>query len=153
MKTYLTDRSSADHFDLKTTGNSRAEAYNVPQIVRMTNTFISPAKDSMKPDELIEKIGNGFLLMQGGGGQVDPIKGTFNFGVAELYEIKNGEVGERYRPTTLAGNTLETLLKIIGVSPEMGDPLDSIGFCGKDGQSAPVGVTAGWLAVKNIVVG
>jgi len=153
LKTYLTDRSSADHFNLKPTGNSRAEAYNVPQIVRMTNTFISPAKDSMKHDELIEKIRNGFLLMQGGGGQVDPIKGTFNFGAAELYEIKNGEVGERYRPTTLAGNTLETLLKIIGVSPEMGDPLDSIGFCGKDGQSAPVGVTAGWLAVKNIVVG
>ncbi len=153
LKTYLTDRSSADHFGLKPTGNSRAETYNFPQIVRMTNTFISPAKDPMKHEELIEKTRNGFLLMQGGGGQVDPIKGTFNFGVAELYEIKNGEVGERYRPTTLAGNTLETLLKIIGVSPEMGDPLDSIGFCGKDGQSAPVGVTAGWLAVKNIVVG
>ncbi len=153
LKTYLTDRSSAKHFDLKPTGNSRAEAYTVPQIVRMTNTYISPANDSMKHEELIEQTKNGFLLMQGGGGQVDPIKGTFNFGVAELYEIKNGEIGERYRPTTLAGNTLETLLKIVGVSPEMGDPLDSIGFCGKDGQSAPVGITAGWLAVKNIVVG
>ena len=119
----------------------------------MTNTYISPAKDPMNSEELLELIKNGFLLMQGGGGQVDPIKGTFNFGVAELYEIKDGEVGKRYRPTTLAGNTLETLNKIVGISPEMGDPLDSIGFCGKDGQSAPVGVTAGWLAVKNIVVG
>lgn len=153
LESYITDRATAAYFDLEPTGNSRAQAYNVPQIVRMTNTYISPAKDPKKPEELLEQIGNGFLLMQGGGGQVDPIKGTFNFGVAELYEIKNGEKGERYRPTTLAGNTLETLNKIIGVSPEMGNPLDSIGFCGKDGQSAPVGVSGGWLAVKNIVVG
>ncbi len=153
LKTYLNDRSSAVHFDQKATGNSRAEAYNVPQIVRMTNTYIAPARESMKEEELLEQVKNGLLLMQGGGGQVDPIKGTFNFGVSELYEIKDGEVGQRYRPTTLAGNTLETLMKITGVSSEMGNPLDSIGFCGKDGQSAPVGVTAGWLAVKNIVVG
>ena len=153
LETYLNDRSTAAYFNLKPTGNSRAEAYNVPQIVRMTNTYIAPATNPMKPDELIEQIGNGFLLMQGGGGQVDPIKGTFNFGVAELYQIKNGEIGNRYRPTTLAGNTLETLNKITGISPEMENPLDSIGFCGKDGQSAPVGVSGGWLAVKNIIVG
>ncbi|MCG3215475.1 MAG: TldD/PmbA family protein [Candidatus Heimdallarchaeota archaeon] len=153
LETYITDRQSADYFDLKPTGNSRAEAYNFPQIVRMTNTYIAPAKDAMNSDELLEQVKNGFLLMQGGGGQVDPIKGTFNFGVAELYEIKNGEIGQRFRPTTIAGNTLETLNKITGISSEMGNPLDSIGFCGKDGQSAPVGVTAGWLAVKNIVVG
>ena len=153
LETYINDRASAAYFEQEATGNSRAQAYNVPQIVRMTNTYISPAKDPMKEEELLEQVKNGLLLMQGGGGQVDPIKGTFNFGVSELYEITNGEIGQRYRPTTLAGNTLETLMKITGVSPEMGNPLDSIGFCGKDGQSAPVGVTAGWLAVKNIVVG
>ncbi len=153
LKTYLNDRASADYFNQKATGNSRAQAYNVPQIVRMTNTYIAPTKTGMKEEELLEQVKNGLLLMQGGGGQVDPIKGTFNFGVSELYEIKNGEIGQRYRPTTLAGNTLETLMKITGVSAEMGNPLDSIGFCGKDGQSAPVGVTAGWMAVKSIVVG
>ncbi|MBA7543732.1 Metalloprotease TldD [subsurface metagenome] len=119
----------------------------------MTNTFIAPASNPMKPDELLELTGNGYLMMQGGGGQVDPIKGTFNFGVAEMFEIKNGEIGQRYRPTTLAGNTMETLKKITGISPDFDDPLDSIGFCGKDGQSAPVGVSGGWMAVKNIVVG
>ncbi|MHA1406556.1 MAG: TldD/PmbA family protein [Candidatus Heimdallarchaeaceae archaeon] len=153
LETYLNDRASAAHFGLKPTGNSRAQAYNVPQIVRMTNTFITPASNPMKPEELLELVKNGYLLMQGGGGQVDPIKGTFNFGVAELYEIRNGQIGQRFRPTTLAGNTLETLNKIIGVSSEMENPLDSIGFCGKDGQAAPVGVSGGWLAVKNIVVG
>ena len=153
LETYLTDRASAAHFDLKPTGNSRVEAYNYPQIVRMTNTIIVPAEDPMNHEELLELIKNGYLLMQGGGGQVDEIRGTFNFGVEEVYEIKNGEVGQRYRPTTLAGNTLETLNKIIGISPEMGDLLSNTGFCGKDNQSVPTAGTAGWLAVKNIVVG
>ena len=69
LETYINDRQSAEHFNLKPTGNSRAEAYNHPQIVRMTNTYISPAKDPMNSEELLELIKNGFLLMQGGGGQ------------------------------------------------------------------------------------
>ncbi len=153
LESYMTDRATAAHFNLKPTGNARAEAYYFPQIVRMTNTYIAPARNPMTPEELLETIKDGFLLMQGGGGQVDPIQGTFNFGVAELYKIEKGEIGKRYRPTTLAGNTLETLNKIIGVSPELENPLDSIGFCGKDGQAAPVGVSGGWMAVKEIVIG
>jgi len=153
LQTYLHDRSSAAHFDTKSTGNSRVESYTFPQIVRMTNTFIAPAKNPMNHEELLELIKNGYLLTHGGGGQVSPIEGTFNFDAGEVYEVKNGEIGQRYRPTTLAGNTLETLNKIIGISPEMGDPLISTGFCGKDGQSVPVAGTAGWIAVKDIVVG
>jgi TldD protein len=153
LETYLHDRSTAAYFNQKPTGNARAQAYNLPQIVRMTNTYISPASNPMKPEELLELIGDGYLLMQAGGGQVDPIKGTFNFGVAEIYKIEKGEAGQRYRPTTLTGNTLETLNKIVGISPEMEDPLEAIGFCGKDGQTAPCGVSGGWMAVKNIVIG
>ena len=153
LNTYLTDRSSAKHFDLEPTGNARAESYNVPQIVRMTNTYIYPSKDSMKPEELMEQAKEGYLLTKGYGGQVDPIKGTFNFGVVEVFEIKNGEIGNRFKPTTLAGNTLETLLKIRGISKEMENPFDGIGFCGKDGQTVPAGVTAGWMSVKDMVVG
>ncbi len=153
LETYLHDRATAAYFGTKPTGNSRVEAYNYPQIIRMTNTFIAPAEDPMNHEELLELIKNGYLLMQGGGGQVSPIEGTFNFGVGEVYEVKNGEIGQRYRPTTLAGNTLETLNKIIGISPEMGDPLVSTGFCGKGSQSVPVAGTAGWIAVKDIVIG
>ncbi|MFW9853294.1 MAG: TldD/PmbA family protein, partial [Candidatus Thorarchaeota archaeon] len=153
LETYLHDRASAAQFNTKSTGNSRVESYAFPQIIRMTNTFIAPAKNPMNHEELFELIKNGYLLLQAGGGQVSSIEGTFNFGVGEVYEIKNGEIGQRYRPTTLAGNTLETLNKIIGISPEMGDPLISTGFCGKDGQSVPVAGTAGWIAIKNIVIG
>ncbi|MHA1685064.1 MAG: TldD/PmbA family protein [Candidatus Heimdallarchaeaceae archaeon] len=153
LESYLTDRASAAYFNIQPTGNARAQSYAHPQIVRMTNTYIAPANDPMTTEELLELIKNGFFLMQGGGGQVDPIKGTFNFGVAEIFEIKNGEIGERYRPTTLSGNTLETLNKIIGISDKKENPLDSIGFCGKDGQAAPVGVSGGPMAVSKIVIG
>ncbi len=154
LETYLTDRASAAHFDLEPTGNARAESYVNPQIVRMRNTYIcTDDKNSMKNEELLELIGDGYFLSMGGGGQVDPIKGTFNFGVSKIFDIKNGEMGQQYKPTTLSGNTLMTLNKIIGISNTFEDPYESIGFCGKGGQSAPVGVTGGWLGIKKIVIG
>ncbi len=154
LKTYLTDRASAAHFNLKPTGNCRAEFYSSFPIVRMRNTYLEASKDSeLSEEEVLGQIKNGLLLKIGGGGQVDPIRGTFNFGVGEVYEIHNGEIGELRKATTLSGNTLETLGKIMGLSNKMADPSASIGFCGKDGQSAPTGTGAGWMSVKVMTVG
>ncbi len=153
LNSYLTDRDSAAYFDLEPTGNARAQAYYYPQIVRMTNTFITTSKNSMKKEELLELVKNGYLLKQGTGGQTDPVKGTFNFGVLEVYRVENGEIKEQYMPTTIAGNTLDTLRKIIGISNEFENPMSSIGFCGKSMQNVPVGVTAGWMAIKSILIG
>ncbi len=70
-----------------------------------------------------------------------------------MYEIHKGEIGELRKATTLSGNTVETLGKIMGLSNKMADPSASIGFCGKDGQSAPTGTGAGWMSVKVMTVG
>lgn len=154
LNTYLTDRASAAHFDLKPTGNCRAEYYSSIPIVRMRNTFLIASKGKdMKEEEILELVKDGLLLKKGGGGQVDPIRGTFNFGVGEVYEITKGEIGEVRKATTLSGNTLETLGKIMGLSNEMADPSANTGFCGKDGQRAPTGTGAGWMAVKIMTVG
>ncbi|MHA1212061.1 MAG: TldD/PmbA family protein [Candidatus Heimdallarchaeota archaeon] len=154
LETYLTDRTTAAHFNLKTTGNCRAEYYSSPPIVRMRNTFLEASKGKdLSEDEVLALIDNGLLLKRGGGGQVDPIRGTFNFGVSEVYEITKGEIGELKRATTIAGNTLETLSKLMGISNKMADPSANTGFCGKDGQRAPTGTGAGWCAVKIMTVG
>ncbi|MFW9921657.1 MAG: TldD/PmbA family protein [Candidatus Thorarchaeota archaeon] len=154
LKTYLTDRASAAYFKLKPTGNCRAEYYSSFPIVRMRNTFLEAANEfALTEEEILEMIKDGLLLKKGGGGQVDPIRGTFNFGVGEVYEIKKGEIGEVRKATTLDGNTLETLNKLLGISNKMTDPSANIGFCGKDGQSAPTGTGAGWMAVKLMTVG
>ncbi len=154
LKTYLTDRSNASHFNLKTTGNCRAEYFSSFPIVRMRNTYLEASKDKdLSEDEILALVKNGALLKRGGGGQVDPIRGTFNFGVSEVYEIKNGEIGEMRRATTLSGNTLETLGKLLGISNTMADPSANTGFCGKDGQRAPTGTGGGWCALKVMTIG
>ncbi len=152
LQSYLTDRSTAREFNLTPSGNARAMSFAFPPIVRMTNTYITTSHP-MPEDELLELVKNGFFLSLGAGGQTDPMKGTFNFGVSDIYEIKNGELGQKYAPTTMAGNTLTTLKNIIGISNAVDNPLMSVGFCGKSEQSVPVGVSGGWIAVKQIIVG
>jgi len=90
LETYLTDRTNATFFNLKPTGNCRAEYFSSQPIVRMRNTFLEASKGKdMSEEELLELVRNGALLKRGGGGQVNPVRGTFNFGVSEVYEIKN----------------------------------------------------------------
>ncbi|MGC9780164.1 MAG: TldD/PmbA family protein [Candidatus Heimdallarchaeota archaeon] len=154
LKTYLTDRTNATYFNLKPTGNCRAEYFSSIPIVRMRNTFLEASKGKdFSEDELLELVKNGALLKRGGGGQVDPIRGTFNFGVSEVFEIKNGEISDVRRATTLIGNTLETLGKLMGISNKMSDPSANTGFCGKSGQRAPTGTGGGWCAVKVMTIG
>ena len=154
LRTYLTDRATAAHFNLAPTGNCRAEFYSSYPIVRMRNTFLQATNGSaLSEEEILSLVKEGLLLKYGGGGQVDPIRGTFNFGVGEVYEIHNGEIGELRKATTISGNTLDTLSKIIGLSNKMADPSANVGFCGKDGQRAPTGTGAGWMAVKLMTIG
>ncbi|MBD3190867.1 MAG: hypothetical protein GF308_09500 [Candidatus Heimdallarchaeota archaeon] len=154
LSTYLTDRASAAFFDLQPTGNCRAQFYSSFPIVRMRNTFLEATKGkALSEEEVVELVKDGLLLKRGGGGQVDPIRGTFNFGTKEVYEITNGEIGELRRATTLSGNTVETLGKIIGLSNDKADPSSNVGMCGKSGQSAPTGTAGGWMAVKTMNIG
>lgn len=155
LKQYLTDRITAAKFDLKLTGNARAQNYQFPPIVRMRNTYIeaSDAKDAMRNEEMISEVRNGLLLKGGRGGQVDDIRGTFTFGVQEVYEIKNGEVGQRLSSTSISGNFLAVLKGILAVGKEFDRPEPSVGFCGKSMQLVPVGVAGPWLLVKELLVG
>ncbi|MBN1330638.1 MAG: TldD/PmbA family protein [Candidatus Heimdallarchaeota archaeon] len=154
LKTYLNDRASAAFFNIKPTGNCRAQYYSSYPIVRMRNTFLEASKGmDLSEEEVLQLVNNGLLLKYGGGGQVDSIRGTFNFGTNEVYEIKKGEIGEVRRATTIDGNTLETLSKLLGISNKMADPSANVGMCGKNGQGAQTGTGAGWCAVQVMNVG
>ncbi|MHA1309174.1 MAG: hypothetical protein ACTSQN_18040 [Candidatus Heimdallarchaeota archaeon] len=41
----------------------------------------------------------------------------------------------------------------MGISNHMTDPSGNVGFCGKDGQSAPTGTGGGYCAVSKMTVG
>lgn len=143
----LNSRETASKLEMKSTGNARSVISDQP-IVRMSNTFLKPG--NMSFDELIEDIKDGIYLKGSRGGQVDTGKGIFQFNAAESFKIKNGELAEPFRDVSLSGNILETLNHVDGLGSDF---KLSVGFCGKSGQTAPVGDGGPHTRILNAMVG
>ena len=148
LSEFLLDRQSASRLGLEASGSARAEGYSSPPIVRISNTYFEPGDWGL--EELLEEAHNGFLLESSRGGQTDPITGTYQFNTQLTREIKNGELGKSFLPTSFSGKLLETLHGIKGV----GDKLEiSSGYCGKGGQWVPVGDGSPYLLVSKGLIG
>ncbi|WP_171714505.1 MULTISPECIES: zinc metalloprotease TldD [Acidianus] len=139
---FLVDRYFAVFLGQRPSGNARAEDFRSPVLIRMRNTYMYPGKWSV--EEMISEIKDGYLVVSPLGGQTSP-DGTFQFGIQEGYRIEKGEVKEPLRNFGIAGYTLETLGRIEAVSKNF-DMWP--GFCGKGGQSVPVGTGGPHVKVK-----
>jgi len=123
------NRDTAQKFNTQPTGNARAEDFRVEPIIRMRCTYMAPRDQTF--EDLLEGVKEGYYFKSFRGGQAS-LEGTFQVGIQEGYEIKNGEIGEAVRNASISGNTLETLHKVDAVGKDFGlDP----GRCGK-GQTA-----------------
>ncbi len=143
----LNSRETAAKLGMVSSGNARSIISDQP-IVRMSNTYLQPGDN--KFEELIEDIPDGIYLKGSRGGQVDTGKGIFQFNAAEGYLIKNGEIATPLRDVSLSGNILETLKNIDAIG---NDFKLSVGFCGKDGQTAPVGDGGPHTRILDALVG
>jgi TldD protein len=148
LTSYLYDRLTAGRDGVASTGNGRRESFRHLPIPRMTNTYIAPGE--AEPEQLIADVKRGFYAVSFGGGQVDPATGDFVFGVSEGYLIEGGEVTRPCRGATLIGNCLEALDAIDAVANDFDV---KTGFCGKGGQTAPVGVGQGHVRIAAMTVG
>ena len=148
LTSYLYDRLRAERDGVPSTGNGRRASFRDLPIPRMTNTYIEPGEAA--PEEIIAEVDHGFYAVSFGGGQVEPATGDFVFGVSEGYLIEGGKVTRPCRGATLIGNCLQALARIdaVGSDFEM-----KTGFCGKSGQTAPVGTGQGHVRIKGITVG
>ncbi len=148
LTSYLYDLVRARKDATSSTGNGRRESFRHLPIPRMTNTYIAPGEST--PEEIIAAIERGFYAKSFAGGQVDPATGDFVFGVSEGYLIEGGSLGRPCRGATLIGNCLEALGRIdaVGSDFEM-----KTGFCGKGGQSVPVGTGQGHVGISELTVG
>lgn len=143
----LSSRETAAKLNIRPSGNARSGVGDQP-IVRMSNTYLKPGQMSF--EELIEGMENGIYLKGSRGGQVDTGKGVFQFNAAESFMIGNGQVTDPLRDVSLSGNILEILQKVdaVGSDFHMG-----VGFCGKAGQTAPVGDGGPHTRVSEATVG
>jgi TldD protein len=148
ITSYLYDLERARKDGVDSTGNGRRESFRHLPIPRMTNTYIAPGE--ARPEELIAEIDRGFYAVSFAGGQVDPTTGDFVFGVSEGYLIENGERTKPCRGATLIGNCLDTLGSIDAVADDFEM---KTGFCGKGGQTVPVGTGQGHVRIRELTVG
>jgi TldD protein len=147
LNSLLSSRENAVKLNVKPSGNARSAVDDQP-IVRMSNTYLKPGDLSF--EEIIEDMSDGIYLRGSRGGQVDTGKGVFQFNAAESFLISKGEVTDPLRDVSLSGNILEMLLKVDGVGSDfrMG-----VGFCGKGGQTVPVGDGGPHVRVSEATVG
>ena len=148
ITSYLYDLIRARKDGVDSTGNGRRESFRHLPIPRMTNTYIAPG--DAKPEQLIAEIDKGFYAVSFAGGQVDPTTGDFVFGVSEGYLIENGQKTKPCRGATLIGNCLDALGNIDAVASDFEM---KTGFCGKGGQSVPVGTGQGHVRMRELTVG
>lgn len=149
LKDYLYNLETAAKMGANPSGNARAEGYEVPPIVRMSNTFMTPGDWTF--EEMLAEIKEGVYLKGGRWGYVYPERGQFTFNVEEAWLVKDGELREHLRDVSMSGMTLETLKKIKGVSKDF--KLASPGHCGKGGQTAFVDDGGPYVLVEEITVG
>ena len=121
----MTDREWAARLGTSPTGNARAESYRTPPIIRMRNTYF--AEGDMSLDELLEDKKFGYYCVDVRGGQAES-NSSFQVGIQECYEIRNGEITKPVRNLAISGIAVDSLQLIDG----LGDDFDiESSYCGK----------------------
>ena len=149
LVSYLHSRETAGRLDANPTANARAADYSDIPLVRMSNTVIE--EGDWHFDEMLKDIPFGIYAKGMRGGQVDTVKGEFQFSAEEAFLIEKGTLSKRLKNVSLSGRTLDVLKRIDAVGNDK--KRGTIGFCGKDGQDVPVCEYAPHVRVTKIMVG
>ncbi len=149
LKSFLHSRETASSFNVRSTGNGRAESFSHKILVRMSNTYFE--KEEWKLEEMLEDIDYGVYLVKGSHGMEDPLGGGLQISSVKGFLIEHGELTKPLRSISLSGNVLELLRNVDAVGKDF--KLDS-GTCGK-GFEDFVRVTSGGpsIRVKEAIVG
>ncbi len=127
------------------TGNSRAQDFTCPPIVRMTNTYMEPGTD--RPEDLVKGTRDGvyvYAVSYGTGSAIFTMKPTL------CYRIRNGKLAEPLRTNVVTGNVFQTLFDIDGIGSDF--TLFDTYTCGKNGQSVPVSAGGPTIRVKKLTI-
>jgi TldD protein len=112
---YLSSRESAARIGLaKSGGAMRAEHWNVPPLVRMTNVNLEPGAGTR--DELMQDIERGYLLSTNKSWSIDDKRLNFQFSTEIGWEIERGKL------TRIVKNPLYT-----GITPQFWGRCTAVG--------------------------
>jgi TldD protein len=150
LTSYLHDRISAKHYNVKPTGNGRRQDFRNIPIPRMRTTYMENGPH--KKEEIIASVKNGIYVDNFSNGEVNIGQGDFTFFVKYGYIIENGKLTKPIKDVNIIGNGPQALADIVMVGDDL-DITNGIWTCGKDGQGAPVSMGIPTVKIKKLTVG
>jgi len=151
LRSYMHDKISAKHYQVKPTGNGRRQSYQHYVIPRMRNTYMLPGPAT--PEEVIKSAGNGIYVQDVSNGQVKIGEGDFAFYVSQGRMIENGKLTAPIKDVNIMGNGPKMLKNVTMVANNLEMHQGGAGGCGKDGQGVRVGFGLPTTLVKSMTVG
>jgi len=118
LTTLLHNLKTAAKQGVTTTANASKASVASPVDVSASNLFFQPS--DTKPDELLEKLGDGLLIVELNGlhSGADAISGDFSL-AARGYKVEGGKRGQSVDQITLAGNFFELLRDVELVADDL----------------------------------
>jgi len=150
---YLSNRESAARIGVPSSGASRANSWRSVPIVRMVNVNLEPGAGSL--EDLIGDTKKGLLIETNKSWSIDDLRLNFQFGCESALEIKNGQLGTRYKNPVYTGITPEFWGQCDAIcGPEEWEMWGYL-FCGKGDpmQSIHVGHGVAPARFRNVQVG
>jgi TldD protein len=151
LSSYMHDRISAKHYNIKPTGNGRRQSFEHYPVPRMRNTYMLPGEAS--PEDVIKKAGKGIYVGDVSNGQVKIGEGDFAFYVSNGRRIENGKLGAPIKDVNIMGNGPKMLTNIIMIANDLEMYYGGMGYCGKAGQAVPVSFGLPTCLVESMTVG
>jgi TldD protein len=102
---YQTSRESAARLGQKSNGTMRADGWNRPPLIRMTNINLEPGDWTL--DEMIKDTKHGVLMAVNRSWSIDDRRLNFQFGTEIGWEIKDGSLGRMVKNPNYTGITPE----------------------------------------------
>lgn len=126
---YLSSRETAAQIGRTSGGAMRAESWNVPPLIRMTNVNLEPGEGTL--DELIRDIPHGYLLATNKSWSIDDQRLNFQFTTEIGWEIIKGRLGAVVKNPLYTGITPEFWGRCTAVGRKEDWQLWGVSNCGK----------------------
>ena len=150
LRSYLHDRISARHYQVRPTGSGRRENFRCAPMPRMRSTYMLDGPHHR--DEIIAAVDRGIVAETFTNGQVQIGAGDFTFYIKNGWLIEGGKITAPIKDANIIGNGPEALRRVIMAADDSG--LDHSGWtCGKNGQGVPVSLGLPTTLIERLTVG
>lgn len=150
LRSYLHDRLSSQHYQVKPTGSGRRQSFRHSPMPRMRNTYMLPGPHTR--EEIIASVKKGIFAEYFTNGEVHIGAGDFTFYVKSGYLIEDGQLTKPIKDINIIGNGPEVLSRINMVADDF-EMAEGGWTCGKNGQGVPVSMGLPTVKVSRITVG